>query len=189
MKNMAINTLNYTGIVTLSQYVENKKITLAQVHNTGGTSLFNFLANCLAGHFQYTRVNWPTKIKLLTRYGDNNSYTYSSVSGFIFLRTAPEVIEKDTRECRVRYSFMIPRDLLENITDFGHLGLGLYTHGTAENEPENFAAFCELGPDLKLDKSELISASLLVDWDIVIANAGDANKVNKSVTAHTAATN
>ena len=80
MNSKAVNTLNYTGIVTLSQYVGNNKVQLAQIHNTGGTSLFNFLASCLAGHFQYASVNWPTKIKLLDYAVDGSEYTYESVS-------------------------------------------------------------------------------------------------------------
>ena len=67
MKNTAINTLNYTGIVSLSQCIGNRKIKIAQMHNTGGASLFNFLANCLIGNFTTAKINYPTKIKLINR--------------------------------------------------------------------------------------------------------------------------
>ena len=172
MNSKAVNTLNYTGIVTLSQYVGNNKVQLAQIHNTGGTSLFNFLASCLAGHFQYASVNWPTKIKLLDYAVDGSEYTYESVSGFIFLRTAPEIISTDTGECRVRYSFTVPRDTLENAvnTITKSLGIGLYTHGASGDELADFAAFCEINSDFSLNT--LVNATLLVDWELVIANAG-----------------
>lgn len=174
MNNIAINTLNYTGIVTLSQYIGNKKIKLAQMHNTGGTSLFNFLANCLAGNFTSAKTNWPTKIKILERTAEDENtqnYEYRSVTGFIFLRSAPEVLDNSLGECRVRYSFMIPRDLLESIPSIDTLGLGLYTNNAVESEPGNFAAFCAFGPDLLLDSGDLLNASLLVDWELVITNS------------------
>lgn len=171
MKNTAINTISYTGIVTLSQRIGTKKTIVTQVHNAGGSSLFNFLANCLSGHFSQVMNNWPTKIKILEySAGDSTaSYDYSSVSGFIFLNTEPEIDYTDLSCCRVRYSFMVPRDLLENITGNTNLGLGLYTHGATEDEPENFAAFCQLGT---IDRGDLINASLIVDWDLIISNAG-----------------
>jgi hypothetical protein len=169
MKNTAINTLRYTGIVTLSQYIGSKKVQVAQVHNRGNTSLFDFFADCLTANWEIAKISRPTKIKVLRQraIGENN-FAYESVSGFIFIRSAPEKDEEFTDRASVRYSFIIPRDLIENITDFDGLGLGLYTHGTPENEPENFAAFCELS----LDKNVLANASLVVDWQIVIANEG-----------------
>ena len=169
MNNRAVNTLSYTGIVTLSRYKGNKKIKIAQLHNSGGSSLFNFLADCLIGAF--SKNGYPTKIKLLNREPrEDETYEYSSVSGFIFKRTLPKKIEDPTGGCRVRYSFMIPRDLLENIPGISTLGLGLYAGSAQENEPENFAAFCALGDDLNLSRAELTNASLLVDWDLVITN-------------------
>lgn len=175
MKNKAINTLGYTGIVTLSQYNGSKKIQLAQIHNTGGASLFTFLANCLIGDFTYAKTNWPTKIKILERVALDESatekrYDYYSASGFIFLRTTPEIIQNNLNECRVRYSFMVPRDLLENVNSSGDFGLGLYTHSASESSPEDFAAYCSLSNDLNVSMSELATASLLVDWELVIAN-------------------
>ena len=65
MKNTALNTLNYTGIVTLSQYVGKTKLQIAQFHNTGNTSLFSFLANCLAGEFDKVKSHTPTLVKVI----------------------------------------------------------------------------------------------------------------------------
>ena len=180
MKNIATNTLSYTGIVTLSQYVGTKKIELAQIHNTGGSSLFSFLADCLRGNFDYAKANYPAKIKLLEQEVidvDSHKYNYNSLSGFIFLRTPPESGaasegELGSGQCRVKYSFMIPRDLLEIIMDgtSTNLGLGLYSRGAVESEPENFAAFCLL-KELSLSRNNLVNSSLLVDWELVISNA------------------
>ena len=170
MKNTAINTLKYTGIVTLSQYIGSKKIRVAQGHNTGGTSLFNFLASCLAGNFSYAETNWPTKIKVLSRtevVGDENTFNYSSASGFIFLRTAPEILASSSGDCRVRYSFTVPRDIVEYLNNNGTLGLGLYTNNAAEDEPDKFAAFCELN----ISNGSLVNSALLVDWELKITNS------------------
>jgi hypothetical protein len=174
MKNKAINVLNYTGIVTLSRYVGTKKIKVAQVHNTGGTSLFNFLANCLAGEFDVAKVNIPTKIRLLYRSGDTDNYTYSPITSSIFLRTPPEP-SFTTGESRVKFSFIIPRDYLDSIslvsTPDNTLCLGLYANSVSEEDSENFMAFCELE---NLDQSILVNAYLVVDWELIIANSTPA---------------
>jgi hypothetical protein len=168
--NKAISTLNYTGVVTISQYIKDRKIKITQLHNTGAASLFSFLANCLAGNFASAKDNWPTKIKVLERITEGakeQHYTYNSLSGFIFLRTAPELDLSNLTEGRVRYSFMIPRDLVENITNKTDIGFGLYTNGALEDEPENFAAFCAIDGTLT---GELNNSSLLVDWELIISN-------------------
>lgn len=164
MKNTAINNLTYTGVVTLSQYNGNKKHQIAKVHNTGGTTLFKFFASCLIGDFESAKIDRPAKIKLINR---GASGEYESASGFIFKRNIEKLVD-NLGECRVRYTFMIPRDLLENITSISTLSLGLYS--AYEEELSNFIAFCDLGSGLNLTKAELAHASLLVDWELVISN-------------------
>lgn len=168
MKNIATNALSYTGIVTLSQYVGTKKIKVAQLHNTGGASLFNFLSNCLAGDFTIAKLNRPTKVKLLRRYADvSGTYSYESVTEFIFLRTPPEPAF-NAGESRVRFSFIIPRDFLDTLSNSGGtLGLGLYANSVLDGDTENFMAFCALD---ELDQSALLNAFLDVDWELVISS-------------------
>lgn len=175
MKNRTIDSLNYSGIVTLSQQVGKRKIKLAQVHNTGGASLFSFFADCLIGKFDAKNV--PTKIKLLNREIRDGAYEYTSVSGFIFLRAPAEIQKTSSGECRVRYSFLVPRDMLENITSIGNLGIGLYSRGATEDDIENFVAFCSITEDF--NKSQTVNSSLLVDWDLVITNATSSIKNSK----------
>jgi hypothetical protein len=179
MKNIAVNALSYTGEVTLSQYIGTKKVRIARGHNTGGASLFNFLANCLIGDFTYVKANYPTKIKVLNQEVFEDAYKYSSVSGFLFLRKPPTKVEEKPDECRVRYSFTIPRDLLENATSVSTLGLGLYSNSAEEAFPENFVAFCALTGDLAIKPNEIVNTSLVVDWDLVITNGSS----RKSATA------
>ena len=179
MNNTAVNTLNYTGIVTLSQYIGSKKVQIAQTHNTGSASLFNFLATCLAGDFTIAKLNLPTKIKLLCREEVYGEYVYSPITSFIFLRTPPEP-SFNAGESRVRFSFIIPRDFLESINQVASsgsvLGLGLYANSVpdVESETSNFMAFCVLD---ELDRSMFINTFLVVDWELIIANtpSSDAN--------------
>ena len=173
MKNTAINTLTYTGIVTLSQYIGNKKVKIAQLHNTGGESLFKFLANCFAGNFESAQNNRPAKVKLLNKTLVGDDIVYRSVSGFIFVRNLQQRLV-NSRECCVRYSFIIPRDLFEDLTNISTLGLGLYSLDTPEDEPGSFVAFCALSADLNLNRNKITNASLVVDWDLLIANGSTA---------------
>lgn len=182
MKNVAINTLNYTGIVTLSQYIGTKKVQVAKLHNTGGASLFTFLANCLAGDFTIAKANRPAKVKLLIRSGtDSSTYSYSPITRFVSLRTPPEPTFS-AGESRVRFSFIIPRDFLDSLNVSSSkdeiIGLGLYAHSVkdVENEASNFMAFCTLDT---LNKNALVNSFLVVDWELVISNKPAAADYNE----------
>lgn len=177
MKNKALNTFKYTGIVTLSQYIGSKKVKIAQAHNTGGNPLFDFLANCLVGDFALAEASRPNKIMLVKRTEETSSdgkksYDYESKSPVIYLLTTPEKVYSATQSI-VRYSFLISRDALDAITNFDGLGIGLYTAGYPDSDlmenPENFAAYC----DVELSKKGLINAALVVDWELVISNNAD----------------
>lgn len=171
MKNAAVNNLRYTGTVTLSQYINNKKIPIKQIKNSGGNSLFNFLSNCLMGDFDTAYYERPTKIMLLytTAKGEDPSkISVEPVSGFIHFLTQPERIYSDTSmaSSTVCYSFVIPMDLIES-TNFN--SIGLYADMATELDAENYAALCDVG-----DMSRMQSASsvLLVDWRLTITNNG-----------------
>jgi hypothetical protein len=163
MKNTAINTLGYTGMVTISQYIGTKKVEIAKIHNAGGNPLFNFLADCLKGDFDVAKVSRPTKIMLLTRVVDGESYSYVPASRFIYLRSKPEKVYSTT-EGIVRYSFMISRDILTS-TDFN--GIGLYADSATKDDISKFSAFCEIK-----DLGTVTNSSVLVlDWELVVHNA------------------
>ena len=165
MKNIALNTLKYTGIVTLSQYIGSKKIEIAKKHNIGGSPLFSFLARCLIGDFTTAKLARPAKIRLLEYKINNTGDTeYTAKSGFINLLTMPEIL--DPMQCRVRYSFIVPKDHFSSINFAqSQFGIGLYT-ANATNESD-FAAFCKLDG---LSENNLINASLVVDWELIISN-------------------
>ena len=170
MKNRAINTLNYTGIVTLSQYVGDKTIQIDRIQNAGGSALFDFLYDCLMGEFD--RSKRPTKIMILTRQpvDDAGVYGYVPASGFIFLRTVPtKDIEKDSNG-GVKYSFVIPRDIFENLGATDTLYLGLYSHKTAWEDTNDYMAICKL----EQSSSELQNSSLVVDWELFITNSNSS---------------
>lgn len=170
MKNIASNTFGYTGIVTLSQYIGQKKVKLAQIQNTGGQALFNFFSECLTGNWEVAKATKPTKILLLNyeevpgANGDIQLSVRDAGVGFIWLTTNPEKVYNPSA-CTVRYSFMISGDMLRT-TEFN--GIGLYTNAATEYDYNNYAAFC------KVDKlSEMVitpSSVLVVDWELNILN-------------------
>lgn len=163
MKNKALNTLSYTGIVTLSKYVGTKKVKLAQAYNTGGTSLFSFLADCLIGEFATAQKHKPARIMLLSY--NEDTMEYDSISGFVSIRTKPTKVESET-QCKVRYSFILPRDLIEKSSNTTEISVGLYSNDADYNKPENYIARCDLG----IQSGQLTTTSLVVDWELIIAN-------------------
>lgn len=173
MKNIAADKLGYTGIVTLSQYIGTKKVKLASIHNTGGKPLFEFIADCLVGDFTIARTSMLNKIMLIEYDEENKSNPYTKRSDFYYRLTKPEKIYGDTGKSAVRYSFTIPKDIIENITNFENLSLGLFTENTKEDDNGNFlseyAALCKL--DLK--PGSVLGAALVVDWVLMFSNAAD----------------
>ena len=184
MRNTAINTLAYTGIVTISQYRGAKKVRIAQMHNTGGMPLFDFLSDCLVGDFDTARAGRPAKIRLLKqkKVPDRDTFItqYEAVSPFIFLLTSPEKKQSSTQSY-VRYTFMIPKNTLEeDLANYEDLGIGLYTLGTDNNISssdalENFAAFVELDDNKAVLINTLANTALVVDWELVISNIGSVS--------------
>ena len=177
MRNIARNTLGYTGIVTLSQYIGNKKVKIAQRHNTGGNVLFEFLSDCLLGDFAKAKISVPTKIMLMKRTlipndDGKEAYSYESKSGFIYLLTKPEKVYSTTiTGSIVRYSFIVSKDMVESINDFTGLGIGLFTDKATTNNLDGYSAFCELD----LSKNDVVNSSLVVDWELVITNPASDN--------------
>ena len=173
MKSTTTNGLNYTGIVSLSQYTNHKKTPIARIYNNGGNALFNFLSDCLVGDFDSARITRPTKIMLLnTEYdGENENKKVkkmSSASGFIYLISKPEkvFVESTTAISKVCYSFVIARDTLENAT-FNSIGLFADNATLDDVVNFNYAAFC----DISLSTSDIAASSLLaVDWELNISN-------------------
>jgi hypothetical protein len=168
MTGTAHNSVAYAGIVTLSQQVKSKKFTIAKIHNEGGISLFNFLADCLTGDFSNVNINRPMQIMLLHKDGDSYQKA-NNVSTFSQLLSAPERVYSET-EGIVRYSFIIPYESLAN-TNFN--AIGLYPLSASVDELENFSACCEVNLDSisnKLSKSSVLA----VDWELHIFNPSAA---------------
>ena len=167
MKNIAINALGYTGRVTLSQCIGDKKIKVAEIHNSGGEPLFNFISDCLIGDFDTARLNRPNKIMLLKKVinSSDNSISYTSMSDYIYILTNPEKVYDPSRG-RVRYSFVITRDKLDDAS-FDHIGL--YTENTSLADISSYAAICEVpSTDINLT----VASALVIDWELIISNNG-----------------
>ena len=144
IKGTTINNIGYTGIVKLSQYTKNKKVPVAEIHNEGGLSLFNFLADCLVGDFDIAKVDRPTKILLLNIDEQNNIKAADNTS-FIYLLAKPEKVYSEDAGI-VRYSFIIPQEYFAASGVVGSIrfnAIGLYTNSVQSVlDADNFAAFC-----------------------------------------------
>lgn len=177
MKNTAVNTLKYTGMVTLSQYIGTKKIKIMQKHNEGGPALFEFLTDCLIGDFTKAHATLPNKIILLERDPAAGANKYKAKSGVIYL-LSPAEKEYDHSESnnpKVRYSFMVPKEQVESV-DFSELSIGLYnsTFNDQETDSSDALANCVARCDLDLLVSGVINTALVVDWEMSFSTANDA---------------
>ena len=163
IKGIATNALGYTGIVTLSQYSGKKKRILTQAHNAGGRALFTYLASCLAGDFDTVNVNRPTKIMLLNCDEQGSIVSKATNTSFITLLTKPELVYS-AKEGIVRYSFVVPQDLLIGTT---FNAIGLYPSSATEADIEDYAACCAI----TIDRNNMsLSSVLVVDWELHISN-------------------
>lgn len=167
LRGTAASNIAYTGIVRLSQYTDGKKITIDEVHNAGGISLFNFLADCLVGDFEIAKIARPTKILLLNVDEKNKVVTQAPNTSFIYLLTKPEKIYSAT-EGIVKYSFIIPQEYFAAGNAYGATrfnAIGLYTDSA--KKAEDYAAYCTVETS-SWDIS--ISSVLVLDWELHIAN-------------------
>ena len=168
MKSIVMNNLGYTGIVTLSQYIGKTKAEIKKVYNSGGVSLFSFLADCITGDFELAKKTRPTKIMLLSM--NENSKELMPVSGFIYMWSVPEKVSVGGTETAVQYSFMVQRELLE--ADFTHIGL--YADSATYSDITKYSAICQVGETAGKIASLSASTALVVDWKLIISNRDKA---------------
>lgn len=170
MSNKAINTLQYSGTVKLSQNIGGKIFELATLQNAGGSALFNFLSDCLIGDFDMASINRPSKILLLNIDDDG---TIRRLSGFINQTGKPEKIFTEDGSGKVRYSFTVHRDLLESI-DLAELNnIGLYTGSASLQSPGEYAALVPVGNINDQNVSD--TSAILLDWELNITNVAKQN--------------
>ena len=164
IKGKTASTMEYTGIVTLSQYTNGKKLAIASIKNSGGKSLFDFLANCLVGDYTTANSDRPSKILLLNVSDDDNIISAAKDATFIRLLSNPEKVYSSEVEGIVRYSFIIPQEQFVG-TKFN--AIGLYTNTKSIEDVEDYAAFCKID----LSTTNLLMSSVLVlDWELHISN-------------------
>ena len=164
MKNTAINNLTYTGIVTLSQYIDGNKKIIKRIKNSGGSLLYDFFSSCLIGDFTTAAKTRPAKIIFLNKAVDDTTTTYIPVSeGFIYQTADPERISSQTgTDTAICYSFTIP---LEHTTqDCTHIGL--YPLAATTLDLDRYSAICEFNLN---DATISSSYVIVVDWVLHIA--------------------
>ena len=164
IKGAAKNSLGYTGIVTLSQYIRGNRRTITKIHNIGNKPLFDFFADCLVGNFDTAKLYRPNKIMLLYKDADNKTLSKVPDTDFIYLLSNPEKVYNDS-EGVVKYSFMISQDMFAGKT---FNAIGLYTDAATLSDVDNYAAYCDINQD---DISSIsISSVLILDWELHISN-------------------
>jgi hypothetical protein len=175
IKNIASNSFDYTGIVKLSLYDGDYLVKSKEIHNSGTLFLFDFFAFCLMGSFDKARLYRPTKVKLLKVDIDEDGLETGEVtpaSGFIYLRSAPEIVHKEGNDGQtVKLSFIIPRTLISS-TDFNRICL--FADCISNDENTEYSAYCDLegAEDLGINSITTwsLSSVLAIDWELTISN-------------------
>ena len=167
MKNIARNTLTYTGNVTLSQYIGSKKVVVGKIHNSGGKTLFDFLVSCFTGDFITANTLLPRKIALFTAETTDDGVLSRIVEkcGEWGLLSPARKVDSTEDNSSVRYSFSIPFEIISPITSFEKAYVGLYTE--FEDDCMNYMAYFSLHD---LDRSLFLNTALVVDWELQITN-------------------
>ncbi len=175
-QNTAINKFNYSGVVKLSVYEDNELISSRKIKNSGTDFLFDFFAYSLMGEFDKAKLYRPTKILLQKIYYDNDGIEEESTpaSGFVYLRSKPQLVYKDETESRtVKLSFVVPRTAISN-TEFNRVCL--FADCMTYDEQNNYSAFCDLDAteDLMGGTTNIsswsLSTVLMIDWELTISN-------------------
>lgn len=174
MNNSALSGLRYTGIVTLSQYINGKKRIIGKIKNTGGLPLFDFFTDCLIGNYEAAQFNRPSKIMLLKQNLNNTeSSELVPVSGFIYMISRPEKVASsklfsdildNTEIASVAcLSFLVPATAISET--FTHIGL--YTDSTGLHDIEAYAALVPVNTALNFTSESV----LLLDWYLIVSNS------------------
>lgn len=174
MNNGALSGLRYTGIVTLSQYINGKKRIIGKIKNTGGLPLFDFFTDCLIGNYETAQFNRPSKIMLL-KYSDNaESPELIPVSGFIYMISRPEKVNGSDlfsdffdnigTASVACLSFLVPANAINET--FTHIGL--YTDSAGLYNINDYAALVPVDMANTNFTSESV---LLLDWYLIVSNS------------------
>jgi hypothetical protein len=152
------------GKITLSQWLGSKKIVVGRTHNSGGKPLFDFLTSCFTGDFSIAQAKLPRKIGIYTREDD----TIRGLCKYPLISAAKKV-ESTSNASAVRYSFIIPYDVISSIESFEYAYIGLYPENPidSENPYNDYLASFSLKD---LNRSLFLNSALTVDWDLQIVN-------------------
>lgn len=175
MTNKILNSVGYSGKVTLSIQEGNKILKTQEFNNSGTSHLFSFFAHCLMGNFDEASLYRPTKIRLLKVNIDESTGAETSAedaSGLIYLRSRPErIYNPKTQGETVKLSFMVPRTMISAV---GFNRIGLYPHFASIEDIYDYSAYCDLSgnEDLGVESYNAwtLSSVLLVDWELTVSN-------------------
>lgn len=165
MESRALNTIGYTGQVNLAWYSKGRKIPFAKIHNVGGDALFQFIVKCLLGDFATASKTKPAKVMLLHTVQTADGVSIEPASQFIWLADTiiPSIVDT-TSGCTIRYSFIIPQELVSG--NFN--SIGLYPANANDTMLEDYCAICQVVGQNNFNFNA--ATALAVDWDLTFAN-------------------
>jgi len=100
--------IGYSGKVNIKIFDNKLKISEINLHNTGYTSLFEYICTCLAGNYSAAEKQLPCKLTLYNKTGE----TYYPMSGYIEINEDPKVSNSnsdDNISSTTTLHFLIPR--------------------------------------------------------------------------------
>ena len=172
-----MNSLTYTGNVTVS-IVKNKTIIKTyHGHNSGSKELFHFFAYALAGKYKIAESLRPLRIMLFEKTTDKPEG--QAVSNYIGINV-PTTVEAttDNTSYKATLHFLIPYTYITgNKVDIYKL--------YPLNSADALAIFDAEAAGQAIDLSNINKAkySLIVDWELLVSNTTTSTAVTTSAAA------
>lgn len=160
------NSIKYFGDVTIQRVRKGKVVSTVKQHNAGGSELFRFLLNCLAG--QFVAVDKPSVVT--PAFEENNIIKYRSnlcydISNISFDTTTPD-------NYFVEYKFYLPYSTQFTEGD-GFNRLVIYSdrnnpgdHTNGEQIYSAWSMYVVLDQYIKPDLDE----DLIITWHLKVEN-------------------
>lgn len=182
-----IQTLNYSGIVSVKIYRKDRLISTKTFHNKGRFPLFKFLCQCLGG--LYADENKPSQIKLFNYTSGTSTLAsdfnweseadwkagITEVSSYITLDATPVIKsteDEENQQYKITFHFRIPDAYIAG----QQINLiGLYGNNAVDPRKDALAYYKftdENGAWAPLDFSGATgNFTVIIDWTIILQNA------------------
>lgn len=163
--------IGYSGEISVAIKVAGRTQKLGRFKNAGHLPLFNFIANCLAGHWAGNSFPSLLKVEGLTAGGgDPIASAWTRFSGVPVVELIKDENEDENEGvAQVTYHFVLPSTYLNGITHATKVVLAPKTATTSGSDL--YATIDGLNLSLAINTS----FTLLIDWTLTVTN----QKTNK----------